>query len=150
MSDDNDRIDGVDTDSGLLEPEESLDDRGVDDVLDEGYSPPERPWAVSDWGLTAREAAGHESLDGRLARELPDAGYLDEGDDIGDTSDTDGEPYDEEVGIARAGRLASDPDTDEEYPYLYASDVGIDGSAATAEEAAVHLIPETPYRSDQE
>ena len=25
-----------------LQPEDTLDDRGVDDVLDEGYSPPER------------------------------------------------------------------------------------------------------------
>ncbi|MCI2423188.1 DUF5709 domain-containing protein [Saccharopolyspora sp. K220] len=145
MSDDNDRISGVDTDSGMLEPDESLDYRGIDDVLDEGYSPPERPWAVSDWGLTAREASGHESLDGRLARELPDSGAFDDGDGIGDAADTDGEAYDEEVGVDRAGRLASDPDPDEDYPYLYANDVGIDGSAATAEEAAVHIIPENSY-----
>jgi hypothetical protein len=26
-----------------LQPEDTLIDRGVDDVLDEGYSPPERP-----------------------------------------------------------------------------------------------------------
>ncbi|MCW2710113.1 MAG: hypothetical protein JWP24_307, partial [Marmoricola sp.] len=28
--------------SDQLQPEDSLDDRGVDDVLDEGFSPPER------------------------------------------------------------------------------------------------------------
>lgn len=132
MQDDSDGLDGVDTDSGLLEPDESLDDTGVEDVLDEGYSPPERPWAVNGWGLTAREAAGHESLDARLARERPEFTFGD-GDDIGDSSDTDGEPYDDEVGSARSGRLA-------ELDELYAVDVGVDGGAASAEEAAIHEI----------
>jgi hypothetical protein len=67
LGDDSDGVDGVDTDSGLLEPEDSLDDRGVQDVLDEGISPADGPWAVNDWGTTAREAAGHENLDRRLA-----------------------------------------------------------------------------------
>ncbi len=135
--------DDIDSESNLLQPEDTLDDRGVEDVLDEGYSPPERPLAVNDWGVTAREASGHESLEARLAREVPeldDAG----GDDLGDTEDTDGELYDDEVGVARAGRLVEEDDgaggdTD---PYLYARDVGIDGSAATAEEAAVHIVAE--------
>jgi hypothetical protein len=130
-------------DSGLLEPEDSLDDRGVDDVLDEGYSPPERPWAVDDWGTTASEEAGDESLDERLARELPDGDSYD-GDGLGDSSDTDGELLDDEVGDVRAGRLvASDQgdgiDDDDE---LYAVDVGVDGAAASAEEAAVHVVSE--------
>jgi len=30
------------------------------------------PWESSQWGVTAREARGHESLARRLARELPD------------------------------------------------------------------------------
>lgn len=139
MVDDSDGLDGVDTDSGLLEPEDSLEDRGVEDVLDEGYSPPERPWAVFDWGVTAREEAEHESLDARLARELPE--IMDgDGDGLGDASDTDGELYDEEVGLARSGRLADDPSAPEDSPYLYAVDVGVDGAAASAEEAAVHVV----------
>jgi hypothetical protein len=144
MSDDTDQYDGgFDIDSGLLEPEDSLDDRGVADVLDEGYSPPDRPLAVFDWGMTAREAAGHESLKNRLARELPDIALgADEGDELGDTSDTDGELYDDQVGLARAGRLIEDSAADGTYPYLYATDAGIDGSAASAEEAAIHIIPE--------
>lgn len=141
MKDDSDGTDGVDTDSGLLEPDESLDDVRVDDVLDEGYSPPERPWAVNDWGLTAREAAGHESLDGRLARELPEVVSAD-GDDIGDTSDTDGEPYDDEVGSVRSGRLAEYDGQSDDVRDLYATDVGLDGGAASAEEAAVHVVPD--------
>jgi hypothetical protein len=139
MVDDSDGVDGVDIDSGLLEPEDSLEDRGVEDVLDEGYSPPERPLAVEDWGLTAREAADHESLDARLARELPDIMDFD-GDGLGDTSDTDGELYDDEVGLARSGRLVDDPHAPEDAPYLYAVDVGLDGAAASAEEAAVHVV----------
>lgn len=127
--------DDVDSESDLLEPEDTLVDRGVEDVLDEGYSPPEKPSDFYD---------GHESLAGRLAREVPDEDGDDEGDGVGDASDTDGEPYDDEVGLARAGRLVADDegvgtDTD---AYLYARDVGIDGAAASAEEAAVHAIPD--------
>ncbi|MHA6630670.1 DUF5709 domain-containing protein [Pseudonocardia sichuanensis] len=126
-------------DSGVLEPEDSLDDRGVRDVLDEGWSPPERPWAVTGWGTTAREEAGGESLEARLARELPD-GVVWDGDGLGDTSDTDGELRDDEVGDVRAGRLvAADGAYGDE---LFARDAGIDGGAASAEEAAVHLVTE--------
>ena len=46
------------------------------------------------------------------------------------------------MGDARAGRLVdagdgADADTDDE---LYARDEGIDGAAASAEEAAVHIV----------
>lgn len=126
-------------DNGVLDPEDTLLDR---DELAEGYSPPEHTRATEDWGTTARETAAGESLDGRLAREVPDLAD-DAGDDgLGDSEDTDGELVDDEVGDVRAGRLvASDEgfgaDTDEE---LYASDAGVDGGAASAEEAAVHVI----------
>ncbi|GAA5154579.1 MULTISPECIES: DUF5709 domain-containing protein [Amycolatopsis] len=144
MSDDSDEYDGgFDLDNGLLEPEDSLVDRGVADVLDEGYSPPDRPIAVFDWGTTAREAAGHEELGKRLAEELPDVfADVDQGDGLGDASDTDGELYDDQVGVVRAGRLVEDPGADEVYPYLFASDVGLDGAAQSAEEAAVHIVGE--------
>lgn len=127
--------DDIDSESDLLEPEDTLVDRGVKDVLDEGYSPAEKPSDFYD---------GHESLEGRLSRELPDEDRAEEGDDLGDASDTDGELYDDEVGNVRAGRLVAEDegtstDTD---AYLYARDVGIDGAAASAEEAAVHAIPD--------
>lgn len=141
--------DGEDNDSGVLEPEDSLDDRGVADVLDEGYSPPERPWAVDDWGTTPREEADGESLDRRLDRELPDGGP-DEGDGLGDSSDSDGELRDDEVGTARSGRLVDADDggvTDDEAE-LWAVDVGVDGAAASAEEAAVHVVSEEPPLED--
>jgi len=136
--------DGTDPEeaSGLLEAEDTLDgQRGVRDVLDTGWSPPERPWAVDDWGTTEAEELAGESLDGRLARELPD-GAEDEGDGLGDASDTDGELLDDEVGDERAGRLVDSDDggTTDRDDELWARDEGIDGAAASAEEAAVHVV----------
>ena len=135
--------DGTDPEeaSGVLEPEDTLDYReGVADVLDTGWSPPERPWAVNDWGTTESEESAGESLSGRLARELPEA-TEDDGDGLGDTSDTDGELIDGEVGGRRAGRLVESEDTwGDVEPELHATDVGIDGASASAEEAAVHVV----------
>jgi len=138
--------DGTDPEeaSGVLEPEDTLYGvPGVRDVLDTGWSPAERPWAVDDWGTTEAEELAGESLDGRLARELPD-GLPDDGDGLGDSSDTDGELLDDEVGDARAGRLvdADGGETDDTDAELYARDEGIDGAASSAEEAAVHVVRE--------
>ena len=125
----------------LLEPEESLDSEETGIDLDEGYSPPESPRELWAWGLTAREARTHESLARRLAREVPDVTDRWDGDGIGDVADSDGEPIDDQVGDSRAGRLVAfgvdptDPTTD-----YRAHDVGIDGGAASAEEAAMHII----------
>jgi Family of unknown function (DUF5709) len=150
VSSDDDRTDGYDNDSGLLEPEDSLDDRGVADVLDEGYSPPERPLGLDEWGTTPREEHEGEGLDRLLARELPDGGDF-ESDGLGDTSDTDGELLDDQVGDARSGRLVASgnggfSDEDEE---LYAEDIGIDGAAASAEEAAVHIVADRDDADDE-
>lgn len=142
--------DGVD-DTGLLRPQESLDDEETGDDLDTGYSPPERPLAVREWGITAGEAASHEDLGHRLAREQREQ-VLDEGDGIGDTSDTDGEAFDDQVGTARAGRLIAPDAGAENTGYdgvdYWARDVGIDGGAASAEEAAVHVVVD-PYDDER-
>jgi uncharacterized protein DUF5709 len=126
--------DDTDSESDLLEPEDTLLDRGVDDVLDEGYTPADRP---SDF------STDHEALEARLSRELPETSPTQD-DPIGDTTDTDGEPYDDEVGTTSSGRLvAADEGVDsDDDAYLYARDVGIDGAAASAEEAAVHVVPD--------
>ena len=147
---DGDPADEADADEASLrlEPEDVLEDVGDADVLSRGYSPQDRPWAVDDWGTTDREEEAGESLDGRLAREVPDeSAGDDEGDDIGDVAGGEGELRDDEVGDARSGRLAetdagseSAPDTE---PDLEAWDEGIDGGAASAEEAAVHVVPDT-------
>ncbi len=126
-----------------LDQSDTLDTRGPADPLDEGYSPPERPWAVDDWGVTAREEAEGEDLAHRLARELPDVGVGDdEGDGLGDTLDTDGELRDNEVGDLRSGRLTMASSSERGDDELFAEDVGVDGAAASAEEAAVHLVDE--------
>jgi hypothetical protein len=132
-----------------LESEDVLEDDSDDDVLARGYSPQDRPWAVDDWGTTDREEEQGEGLDGRLSREVPDrSGDGDDedggGDGLGDVVGTDGELRDDEVGDERAGRLAdtdagseSGPDAEAD---LEAFDEGIDGGAASAEEAAVHVV----------
>lgn len=124
-----------------LDAQDTLDGRGPADPLDEGYSPPEKPWAIDDWGTTAREEAEGEGLDRRLAREVPESWASGDDDGLGDASDTDGELRDDEVGDARAGRL-TDPGNGAGDHELYAEDVGVDGAAASAEEAAVHVVEE--------
>ena len=115
----------VDDDDQLTQ-EDTLLDRGVDDVLDEGYSPPDK------W----KEPKDNETLDELLAEEEPDpAMQLD---------DPDEQAGDDEVGDTRAGRLVAPDegfgaDTEKD---LIGREVGIDGAAASAEEAAVHVIEE--------
>ncbi|MFE7264071.1 DUF5709 domain-containing protein [Streptomyces sp. NPDC057592] len=121
-----------------LDVEDTLDNRGLTDALDEGYSPPERPWAVEDQGTTAAEQHNGETLDGRLARELPESSDL-VGDGLGDLPGGDGELWDAEVGTMRAGRLTRQLDIDEP-DTMAGEDVGIDGAGASAEEAAMHVV----------
>ncbi|PSM45352.1 hypothetical protein C6Y14_00815 [Streptomyces dioscori] len=146
MGDDVYQPDGseVQDDAGVLDASDTLDYRAGTEALDEGYSPPERPWAVEHTGVTAAEAQRGETLDERLAEVVPDIG-VPEGDDLGDASDTDGELLDDEVGDVRAGRLlAPDEGTHEVTESdLFASDRGLDGAGASAEEAAMHVIPES-------
>ncbi|MCV7345391.1 DUF5709 domain-containing protein [Mycolicibacterium rhodesiae] len=126
-------------DDNQLQPEDTLVDRGVDDILDEGISPPERPVA-----RTNLDHPGPETLDELLAEEEPDPvsrlnNVLDELDGVSDDSDY---PEDDEVGRARSGRLVA-PDAgfgEDDESELVAEDVGIDGGAASAEEAAMHVI----------
>jgi len=118
-----------------LQADETLVDRGVADVLDEGYTTPEH-WSVAEgYGNTPAEMRRGESLDMKLAAEMPDL------------VDSDGNWRDDpletrEVGGRRAGRLldhngygGADDDSD-----VLAADIGIDGGAASAEEAAMHII----------
>ncbi|WP_371494222.1 DUF5709 domain-containing protein [Kitasatospora sp. NBC_00374] len=129
----------VTDDTGVLDNEDTLVDRGAD-PYDEGWSPPERPLAVERFGTTGNEQAEGQTLDRRLAEELPDPalGDLTETTDgLGDASDTDGELVDDEVGDGRAGRLVA---SDGRRGGMFASDIGIDGAAASAEEAAVHVV----------
>jgi Family of unknown function (DUF5709) len=115
---------------------EDLGDTDVEDELDRGYSPPEKWSAAQGYGNTPYEEAAGESLDQRVAQEEPEA-------DPYDATDVDDENLDDgEVGDQRAGRLV-DPDEglgEDTEKDLVADDVGIDGAAASAEEAAVHIV----------
>ena len=127
-----------------------------DDPLDRGVIPPERWSAGVRFGDTAAEQSEGESLDQLLAEEEPDH-TLDydeddeeledfEGDDDAGDEDVDGLLLDDGPD-PRAGRLVAEdegahPDDEDE---LVARDVGIDGGAATAEEAAMHVVEEDDY-----
>lgn len=129
--------------SSLLPPEEALDDDEIGEDAGEGYSPAERPLGVSAWGITGREESGHESLARRLSREEPESGTADNSDGLGDATDTDGELIDDQVGDIRSGRLilADGDDSDARSDY-WAIDAGIAGGGASAEEAAIHIVPD--------
>ena len=125
-----------------------------DDPLDRGVATPERWSAGMRFGTTAGEQQGGESLDDLLAEEEPDTpSDLDDEDpeDFADDPDAAEEDLDglllDDGPDPRAGRLVADdegahPDTEAD---LVAHDAGIDGGAATAEEAAVHVVEEDDY-----
>ncbi|WP_175407223.1 DUF5709 domain-containing protein [Streptomyces sp. TRM64462] len=134
-------------DHGVLDPEDTLVDRAAN-PYDEGYSPPERPLGAEHVGTTAREQREGETLDQRLGEEVPDPSQSPDGPDpdangIGDLPGGMGEPYDDQVGRRRSGRLVA-PDEgvrEDSEKDVVGRDVGVDGGAASAEEAAVHEVP---------
>jgi hypothetical protein len=122
-------------DEDQLQPEDSLVDRGVDDALDEGFSPPEKWSAGEGYGNTPAEELAGESLEQRIAQEEPEPDPYAE-------AAAEGEHVGGEVGTERAGRLVAEDEglgPDEEKD-LVAEDIGIDGAGASAEEAAVHVV----------
>lgn len=152
--------DEVQDDTGLLEPEDTLIDRGASPET-EGYSPPERPLGVDGWGTTAQEQHEGEPLEERLERERPEISDASEDntspdstvsdDTIGDLPGGEGEPLDAEVGDERTGRLLA-PDEGlqgDRESTLVGEDVGIDSASAPAEEAAVHTVADEG-ETDQE
>ena len=119
-----------------LQPGDSLVDRGVADVLDEGYTAPERWSPAQGFGNTAEEMHRGETLDQRVAQEEPEVAPPDE-----TPWNTDDDPR--EVGNTRAGRLVDAREEtagEEKDAAVVGRDVGIDGGAASAEEAAMHII----------
>ncbi len=130
---DNDFEDQLTSEDTLDDPEDE-----VEDELDRGSPPPDQWSAGQGFGNTAYEEATGESLDQRVAQEEPEP-------DPYDATDSDDEDLDDgEVGDQRAGRLVDldeglGEDTEKD---LVADDVGIDGAAASAEEAAVHIVPD--------
>lgn len=125
--------DGGEGSTEQLTTGDSLLDRGLEDPLDEGYSPPDyEPSTVIP--TEAEEAAGL-SLDELLAAETPD---VDELARLADEQEVEAL----ELGSERAGRLV---DTDggayeDTEKALLAEDVGFAGGGASAEEAAMHIF----------
>jgi hypothetical protein len=126
-----------------------------DDPLDTGVIAPDRWSPAMRFGSTAREQANGESLDQLLAEEEPDI-PLDPDDEPLPELALDENATEEDVSRyahadsadPRAGRLVTEADIayEEGDTYLMARDeliardVGIDGGAASAEEAAVHIL----------
>ena len=142
------------TDYSVQDPADSLTgdpgDLGAD-PLDRGVAPPERWSAAMKFGSTADEQEAGESLDQLLAEEEPDTA-LDVDDEVpeGSEDDEDDDEADEYLdGLLlddgpdpRAGRLVAEDEgahPDEEAD-LVARDIGGDGGAASAEEAAIHVV----------
>jgi hypothetical protein len=130
---------------------DTLDGNPGDDPLDRGVAAPDRWSAGTKYALRGDEDS--ESLDELLSEEEPDV--LDELN--ADDEPDENAPEDDVDRLAagdgpdpRAGRLV-DPagDTDDLGETLLdsekdevARDVGIDGGAASAEEAAIHVVEE--------
>lgn len=113
-----------------LQPGDSLINRGVKDVLDEGYIAPDG-WSVGQgYGNTIAEMRQGETIEMRVKQEEPEAR------ESKATWNPHGEPR--QVGSERAGRLMSVQGSGRED--TLGVDVGISGGAASAEEAAMHII----------
>jgi len=125
-------------DDGVLDASDTLDGDPGEDPLDTGIIPADRWSAGERFGTTLTEEREGESLDQLLAEEEPDVDPYAEGDRPQEA------PLASEFPEPRAGRLVAEdegahPDTEAD---LIARDVGIDGGAAGAEEAAVHVSDE--------
>jgi hypothetical protein len=129
-------------DEDQLQSSDTLDGHGGSDLLDEGYSPPEKWSAGEGFGTTAAEALRGETFEQRLAQEEPEIDPY-----AAQPEYVDGP----EVGRDRAGRLVA-PDEGAHFDLeeeLVAADIGIDGGAASAEEAAIHVVDDEPLELDE-
>jgi Family of unknown function (DUF5709) len=142
----------------VLDANDTLDGNPGDDPLDRGVVTPDRWSAGVQYALKGEEDS--ESLDDLLAEEEPDVS-ADDDEESWDENETGGDverlERDDDPD-PRAGRLAAteadvygDGDVravqDGE---LLASDTGIDGGGASAEESAVHVIDDPADDEDDE
>ncbi len=103
-----------------LDMENALGEREGDEMQVEGYSPPDQPLAATKHGTTGEEQREGETLDQRLAEEVPDVQPP-----VDDLPGGEDEPLEEVA-----------PQRDTGVP---GQDAGMDGAAAPAEEAAMHI-----------
>lgn len=156
---DMDAVASLDPDEVDFDQDLALGETGEDDVIQQSWVAPDRPLGAGHHGETAAEQAEGSSLEERLAAELPDV----DGERPGDEVLPSEQPLDDalgedvaaedlvytddpegEVGDLRAGRLVAPDEGAHENAEkdMVASDVGIDGGAASAEEAAMHVVEE--------
>lgn len=154
-------------DEGVLDASDTLEGDPGDDPLNQGILPTDRWSAGERYGTTLSEERAGESLDQLLAQEEPEPDpYADDGLSPSIPRDRASDDLDEEWGDEdvdglllddgadpRAGRLVAPdegthPDTESD---LIGRDVGIDAGAASAEEAAVHIVDDDDrdVRSDE-
>ena len=113
-----------------IQEADSLIDRGVEDVLDEGYTAPEQWSAAQGFGNTPEEMRQGETINQRVKQEEPEKKPAE--------VEWNASGEDREVGRERAGRLMHVQGPGGEA--ILGSDVGFSGGAASAEEAAMHII----------
>lgn len=133
----------------VLDASDTLEGDPGDDPLDQGIAEPQHYSAA--FRYAAKGVEDNESLDELLSEEEPDIS-LDSDDESWDENDTSAQVARKERALGadrRSGRLVAE---DEEVysgetgtslafeDEFVATDVGIDGGAASAEEAAVHVI----------
>jgi len=135
-----------DGDSNQLPKEDTLLDRGPEDNLDEGYSPPERP--SESLSETASEQNEPDTIEERESQVNPEVWETGAEEDPGSASREDPDAKGAKVDPERTGRLAAPVDEGTHHQQdVAAEDVGISGGAASAEEAAMHYddldVPDT-------
>ncbi|MEO6886391.1 MAG: DUF5709 domain-containing protein [Jatrophihabitantaceae bacterium] len=118
-----------------LDPADSLAGEIGEDPLEAGYSPPDlEPFSARADATSTAELHG-ESIDNKLAAEEPEV----------DRSDING--FYERPSVGRIVSSTQNDSSDELSPDasdVFASDAGPAGWAASAEEAAMHIIDEQP------
>ena len=141
------------TDYEVLDSSDTLTGAPGDDPLDRGVATPERWSAAMRFGSTAGEQRSGASLNRRLAKEDPEH-ILDPADERPDGVSWDENATDGDIaslaaldGLGpRTGRLirayADDAAFRSWETAAVARDIGIDGGGASAEEAALHVLPD--------
>jgi len=116
---------GTEGDSNQIQGEDPMSGADVDEMLDAGFVPPDRDPSVH-FGETAWEEIHGETLDQRVAQEEPE---IWEAPEKGATQPD------------RAGRLEEDDSAvDGAGTDMFATDAGIAGGGAAAEEAAMRIV----------
>jgi hypothetical protein len=124
-------------DEDQLQPEETLDylesGERAPDPLDQGYSPPDTDRSSELWGTTAYEQAHEETIDQRIAQEVPDPVTAYGAPDNESGLDTERVGGDDPDAIDPEDDWYGEPDVD---------DVGLVAPAQAAEESAMRVVEE--------